>query len=843
MSAVGMPGPMELLIVMVQLLGGMGGGQLPIAMPPGEPVPSIQQVAPDDCLFYFGSNGMVAPDPKSKNQTELMLAEPEVQAFIKEIDQTIQRAITVNMANEAPDEQLIAQFVYPFGKTMLTKPFAFFAETPQLVEGENPDPAKLIRGGFLMELGDDAQLVKTGFAAIQELEDSPKFKRVSIGNVKCWQSIDEDGLVITYGFQGSRLFIAMGDGTIENMLQRLETPAPKWLTGITKKLPVDRVATASYVNLKGAVELFEFGMKHEGGEEIQEILQIAETIGLNRLDTLLSVTGLDETGMLSMSLVEFDGAMPPIVAALVGEKLNADDLAMIPGDSNLVAAVKIDKKKLADAILEIANAIDPDTASLVQMQANGVAAMLGMQSIDDLLGGIGNTWALYNSPSEGGTLLTGLTLTADISPKLTKQLIAMTETYGPLFASQRGGPQVTQSKYKKSDIFTLHFPQDVPAPLAPSWYFDENRVYISLIPQNLKAHIDSPINRPIRMRKTGGKNAAATIAKKPKILRGKPISENASVATMLQSEPMMLSYTDPRETFNLFYPAIPYAAYMISRTLQDESGISFDPTTVPSLSAIGPHVRPSTRSISADESSILLVNHSTVPGAMAPSGTMPVMVALLLPAVQASREAARRMQSMNNLKQVMLALHNHHDVNKRFPAAYHVDDSGQPLLSWRVQILPFIGQQRLYDQFHLDEPWDSEHNRQLIPLMPPTLTSPNAPPEMIAEGKTNYLTIRDEDSIFSGPEGIQFARVTDGTSNTIAVVEADNDAAVIWTKPDDLLLDKDDPLRGLGNLRPGGFNAAMCDGSVRFISNMIDPESLRGLFTKDGGEVISRNAY
>jgi len=214
----------------------------------------------------------------------------------------------------------------------------------------------------------------------------------------------------------------------------------------------------------------------------------------------------------------------------------------------------------------------------------------------------------------------------------------------------------------------------------------------------------------------------------------------------------------------------------------------------------------------------------------------PVGVALLLPAVQSSREAARRSQSMNNLKQIGLAMHNYHDVHHTFPPAYHTDKEGKPLLSWRVHILPFVEQSSLYQQFHLDEPWDSEHNKRLIARMPSVYRSPNskAPP-----GKTNYLTVRGERTIFPGKEAIGMQDILDGTSNTILAVEANDDSAVEWTRPDDFVPDPKNPAKGLLGLRPGGFTVLMADGSTRFLSAGIDADILRALFTRDGGEVVS----
>ena len=93
-------------------------------------------------------------------------------------------------------------------------------------------------------------------------------------------------------------------------------------------------------------------------------------------------------------------------------------------------------------------------------------------------------------------------------------------------------------------------------------------------------------------------------------------------------------------------------------------------------------------------------------------------------------------------------------------------------------------------------------------------------------------------SLFQGEDGPKISSITDGTSNTIMVVEARADQAVVWTKPDDLDIDLDNPLSGLESARVGGFHALLADGSVRFISNQIDLKTLKALFTRAGNETI-----
>lgn len=214
-----------------------------------------------------------------------------------------------------------------------------------------------------------------------------------------------------------------------------------------------------------------------------------------------------------------------------------------------------------------------------------------------------------------------------------------------------------------------------------------------------------------------------------------------------------------------------------------------------------------------------------------------VMVGLLLPAVQAAREASRRMTASNNLKQIMLSMHNYHDTHQHFPEPAIRSADGKPLLSWRVALLPFLEQQTLYQQFHLDEPWDSAHNLSLLEKMPPVYVDPSAP---LPPGETVFHAVVGEE-IGLKPEGkTRFADFTDGTSNSVLVAEVGVASAVPWTKPADVAIDLDQPLANMGTSHAGGFHVALADGAVKFIAKSIDPQMWRALLTRAGGEATPR---
>jgi prepilin-type processing-associated H-X9-DG protein len=214
----------------------------------------------------------------------------------------------------------------------------------------------------------------------------------------------------------------------------------------------------------------------------------------------------------------------------------------------------------------------------------------------------------------------------------------------------------------------------------------------------------------------------------------------------------------------------------------------------------------------------------------------PLMVLLVvIPLVQRVRQAEARAKSANNLKLMGLAMHKYHDTFQFFPPAAIFDrKDGKPLLSWRVLILPFIEQDQLFNQFHLDEPWDSDHNKPLLSRMPKIYAYPGDDP---TSGLTPYQVFVGPMTIFEGKEGHGIIEITDGSSNTILVAEAET--PVPWTKPEDLPFDPNKPLPRLGGRHRSTFNALFADGSVHVISTGMSDGTLRALITRNGGEVVA----
>ncbi len=212
----------------------------------------------------------------------------------------------------------------------------------------------------------------------------------------------------------------------------------------------------------------------------------------------------------------------------------------------------------------------------------------------------------------------------------------------------------------------------------------------------------------------------------------------------------------------------------------------------------------------------------------------PCGVALLLPAVQAAREAARRTASQNNLKQIGIALHNYHDTYNQFPPAVVTDANGQPLYSGRVLLLPFMEQQALFNAFNKNERWDSPANMALSHTKVSTFVDPSNPNQ---GPDSSYAFVTGTGSLFEAGQPIRIQTITDGTSNTLAFIEVQSTGGS-WAAPSEVDLAQLAGGMPKGN-HPGGNLALFADGSVKFLSQNIAPQTLHQLGTRAGGEAVA----
>ncbi len=214
---------------------------------------------------------------------------------------------------------------------------------------------------------------------------------------------------------------------------------------------------------------------------------------------------------------------------------------------------------------------------------------------------------------------------------------------------------------------------------------------------------------------------------------------------------------------------------------------------------------------------------------------------MIAPGIVSARTAARRMQRMNDLKQLALAMQVYAAAKGTLPPAAIYSKDGKPLLSWRVAVLPYLEQANLYKAFHLDEPWDGPNNKQISAVLIALFVPKNATNDQ--QRLTRYVVPTGKGTIFDGNDGIKLSDMTDRLSNTIMIVEVGPDKAVAWAAPEDMAFDPEKPAAGLGEIPDEGFLAAFADGSVRLIKKSVDPETLRRLFIRNDGQPIDPEKF
>jgi hypothetical protein len=390
---------------------------------------------------------------------------------------------------------------------------------------------------------------------------------------------------------------------------------------------------------------------------------------------------------------------------------------------------------------------------------------------------------------------------------------------------ERYAPRFRRRQIGESEVVSMIIPGSF-MPMEPSWCIANGQLSVGLFPQSL-APIAKPMSYPSLM-------DAAEVDRQRMGFSGddKP------------GKLLALAYQDTQAQFELLYPYVQMFSSMSQSMMADVADMPremeemFEPIIggldFPPARTVHRHLLPTRTAIRQTSRGFEMETHQSIP---ATDGVFaaPLGVALLLPAVQQVRGAAARTQSTNNMRQIGLAILNYESAMGRFPASYTADEQGKPLFSWRVRILPYIEEQNLYDQFRFDEPWDSPHNLEVAQTMPAVFRSPQskAPP-----GMTTYLGIGGAKGALMKPadraqSGLRIAAIVDGMSNTIMCVEASDELAVEWTRPDTEIDPENFDMSGLFGSYPNGTNALFCDCSIRFLSSTLDPEILKQLMIID----------
>ncbi|HMP79765.1 MAG TPA: DUF1559 domain-containing protein [Pirellulaceae bacterium] len=594
---------------------------------------------------------------------------------------------------------------------------------------------------------------------------------------------------------------------------------PQWLAEIWQDLSVPRVGTVSYFHAKQVLEVL--------GGEFNEATAV--DFPWFRSDDLLSIagtTGLDEQGFVGYWSIRLDQAHRSDRKETPFEPIQSSVLAEIPQDVTGFMATRVSPKLIVDWVRSVGaysmrfdvDAFD-DFGEWIEPNRKWLDDFLGLEVDTELTPTLGDLAFIYGqvsifAPTSGWMVA----LQIEDSMSFPAILEQMNLKIGRCARDQ--GFEFSESQTGQQTVYTLAVPSFVLPSETICWCYAHDYLYVSMDKGTIAKHLRTR-GRPESIRDLATVERVFADGKKLEL-----------------SDPISMVQMDTAAIVNLIVPFVQMLPGMDEGLLGDE----FSLRDLPSVDVLTQGVQPSTLAIYNAPDGLRVVQRQTMPG----TSPMIVLAFGMVSMVPMQIEMEHQMahwESANNMRMLAIGMHNYHDAYRAFPAAANIDEQKQPLLSWRVHLLPFLDEQELYEQFRLDEPWDSDHNRSLIERMPRVFMHPTMPIEM---GRTPYLAVVGEDAAvtFPGdarvpPRGVRIQDIHDGTSNTALVVEVNAEHAVVWTQPSDFDSQFDgELLQRLQGVWPDGrIQIVLADGSL-WSGNHLTERMLRMVMTRSGGEDI-----
>jgi hypothetical protein len=672
---------------------------------------------------------------------------------------------------------------------------------------------------------------------------------------------DSPGVELGWWPEGKHLVVAIGLNAIEQSLAIIDAKSPNVTTNSLwakySQSEQSELTSFGWLNLVSLRSLFGgMPVPTKNSESQTTVQEILVTLGLDNLNSIGIQAGIKGRSLTSLSVIDAPGERRGLLSLLNQEPIKLTDLPPLPEKLSALMVSSCDSARAAQTVWDVAVGLEkllsPDTSNLTTAR-DTAKNQLGIDVIDDLLAGLGNVTCLYNDEAQTGfgiapTLVVEVADAAKLNAAWDHLLVQML-------------PQVSQGKARGvvvdqngTKTYTIESPQ---LGISPAISVSEKWMCVSLLPQpvaafNLRVAGELPVWDSQSLPRE-------TLAEVPESFTG-------------------LTIVDPRATYRLILGLAPIAAGVAQAAIAQsavQSGgeegndppanppMIFQISDLPPAELVTKWLYPNVVSTMVDENGATTKTSSSLPGLPIPGGdsgaasvAVPaVLVALLLPAVQQAREAARRTQSKNNLKQIGLAMHNYHDTFENFPSgAFENADLGvDQRLSWMVSLLPFIDQSGLYNQLKLDEGFSSETNQPLLETPIITYMNPGYSPDgflthyvgiggLTEDGPTAELPSKIA-GVFGYDRKTKISDITDGTSNTVMVAESTGlsgpwgqggPATVVPLTQPPYINGPD----GIGGPFRGGCHFLMADGSVRFVSENTDPIVIEKLATIQGGEVV-----
>lgn len=649
-------------------------------------------------------------------------------------------------------------------------------------------------------------------------------------------------LVIVAGMNAVKTGISIAAGETPNL-----TTNPLW-----KKYNYDadgfEVTSVSWLDFDKLRSTFgQMPIPTSPGKNVNDALQ---ALGLHNLDAVAYQYGYKDKTLWSETAVDVDGPRTGLLALTDQKPMTLADLPPLPANTNGFKAVRLDTSATWDTLVNLVKEGAKFGPPQVAAQIDGVLAnlpqMIGFDPKADLTDSLGDVVCLFADPDQGflGTG-TGLMVKVKDAKKL-KTTINMLLQMGE--QASRGQFKVHRSEKHDRELVLFEFGQEVQA---GSLAIDDGWLIVGLMPQTVEAAL---------LRLDG------------KLDTWTPAADQAEAFAALPKSFTSITVGDPRVSWHALMKLAPVLMSAGQIALKEERIIPRDtvlPITVadlPPAELIARPLFPNVTITTSDDNGVLFTTRKSLPGIPIVGGigegnglvTVAIGTALLLPAVQQAREAARRSQSKNNLKQLALSVHNYHDTYGHMPVGTHPNEKlkADERLSWLASVLPFVDQSALFEKVDFEESWDDEANEAAAKTRIPVFMNPGRPVNPNGPGETHYVGIaglgkdapmlavtHKRAGVFGINRKTRFRDITDGTSNTMMTSEASGKIGPWIAGGDSTIrpLTKKPYINGpdgIGGPFRGGVQIGIADGSVRFVSENIDPTIFERLATMADGNVL-----
>lgn len=664
-------------------------------------------------------------------------------------------------------------------------------------------------------------------------------------------------LLIAFGMNAIQSGLDLADGR-----RRDVTHNPLWEKYGQRNFEF-AVTSASWFDFGALRKMFgEIPLPMPGGaDDPLTVSQLLRTFGLDSLNELGSVSGYKGESCWTEVMVDADKERQGLLALMNQTPMNLKDLPPIPVGQKGIAVASIDWPRAFDVMLGVARNVialaPPDERETLAGQLDDALAEFEREltiSPGDLLAPLGHINCLYTDSNQG---MFGLGSVGLVSLKDSNQA---QENLGTLLARleevTQGAVRIREEKIGNRILTMVEMPK-FPV-VTPTIAVTKEWLIVGLVPQAVKAEL-------LRFE---GRLPSYDLE-----------AAHAEAWKDMPEEFTSLTIVDPKDTYAILLGLAPTFVGLLELGMKENGDVPedfefpFNPADIPPAELVTTPLFANISMTTVGENGLHSYVRASLPGMPLLGGsdggasvaTTGVLVALLLPAVQQARAAARSAQSSNNLKMIGLALHNYHDTYNHFPAGTIENDDIEEVderLSWLVTILPYLDEAALWTSINMKEAWNSELNEEALTTRLPVFLNPGATQtEYEGYPVSSYVGIagigddapelevnHKRAGIFGYTRKTRIADIIDGTSNTMMVAEASDNGPWSAGGYSSIRAFTDVPyINGPDNIgnpaTPNRSMVLMADGSVRALNPNIDPSVIEAMATIRGGENVKAGDF